>query len=408
MPTVDGRKVDFEEAIGFFRDKLQLPSRRWTDLWEGQHARAFVIAGARHAGLIEDFYTAVRRGLAEGVTVEEFRKDFDAIVKRHGWSYKGGRNWRSRVIFETNVSTAYAAGRWEQIQRLKGARPWLRYVSVLDALTRPEHAAWHGTVLHADHPWWRTHYPPNGWYCRCTVMQLSDEDLEEFGYKVSGQAPDLDWEDRIVNTDDGPVTLRVPKGIDTGWSYNVGEAAFGRGADLLAQERHGGWDDLFAPGGNKPARPGPLATVPSSVRLGRRAGNEAALRQALRDVLGAEARIFEDPAGVSVEVNQSLVDHILAAGKQDEGREAYFPLIPELIERPQEIWVGFAQSQVSGRVDARRRYVRRVAIGGGRTVTLVADLDGGRWSGLTFFQRRGGSMNRLRSGLRVYSDAAEG
>ena len=38
--------VPFEEAIGFLRDKIRLPKRRWTDLWEGQHARGFVIAGA--------------------------------------------------------------------------------------------------------------------------------------------------------------------------------------------------------------------------------------------------------------------------------------------------------------------------------------------------------------------------
>ena len=31
--------VPFEEAIAFFRQKLRLPTRAWTDLWQGQHAR---------------------------------------------------------------------------------------------------------------------------------------------------------------------------------------------------------------------------------------------------------------------------------------------------------------------------------------------------------------------------------
>ena len=35
-----------------------------------------------------------------------------------GWA-NGGRNWRTRVIFETNLRTSYAAGRWQQLQRIE-------------------------------------------------------------------------------------------------------------------------------------------------------------------------------------------------------------------------------------------------------------------------------------------------
>ena len=230
MPVIDGEQVPFDEAIAFLRDKVRLPTDRWTDIWQGMHSRAFVVAGARQADLLEDFQRAIQRGLEEGITLETFREDFDRIVARHGWSYRGSRGWRSRVIFETNMRTAYAAGRWEQIQRLKDRRPWLRYMAVLDSRTRPAHRAWHGTILPADHPWWRTHFPPNGWRCRCIAQQLSDEDFERFGYSPSDAAPEIDWQDRTVNTADGQQLVRVPQGIDTGWAYNVGEA--GWAADL--------------------------------------------------------------------------------------------------------------------------------------------------------------------------------
>ena len=49
----------------------------------------------------------------------------------------------------------------------QGQKVNLRYVAVLDARTRPEHRAWHGLILPIDHPLWDTHYPPNGWGCRC-------------------------------------------------------------------------------------------------------------------------------------------------------------------------------------------------------------------------------------------------
>ncbi len=85
-----------------------------------------------------------------------------------------------------------------------------------------------------------------------------------------------------------------------------------------------------------------------------------------------------DPVGNRVSVNQSIVGHILKdAAKRHDGREAYFPFIPETIEKPAEIWVGFSNSEATGRVRVRRRYVRMVGTSKGRTVGLVADLDEG-------------------------------
>src|SRR5690606_34089558 len=94
-----------------------------------------------------------------------------------------------RTIYETNLRMAHAAGRWERIERTAESRPYLRYVAILDGRERDEHRLWHGTVLPWDHPWWQTHMPPNGWGCRCKVMQLSDRDLERYGLQVAKRAP---------------------------------------------------------------------------------------------------------------------------------------------------------------------------------------------------------------------------
>ncbi len=84
------------EAIRFFRQKVNLPTRAWTDLWEGMHARAFVVAGAQQAELLADFRTAVEKAIGEGTTLADFRKDFDRIVASHGWSYRRARSTASR------------------------------------------------------------------------------------------------------------------------------------------------------------------------------------------------------------------------------------------------------------------------------------------------------------------------
>ena len=129
---------------------------------------------------------------------------------------------------------AYAKGRWERIERVAERRPWLRYVAVQDARTRPEHMAWHGTVLPVDHPFWRSHYPPNGWRCRCTVEQLSDHDLELDGFTPSdGPPPGSERTRRWTNKRTGK-TVQVPVGIDPGFGHNVGRIDLGRkAADLL-------------------------------------------------------------------------------------------------------------------------------------------------------------------------------
>jgi len=221
MPDVEAFATDPVEAIDFLRRKLNVPTQRWTDLWQEQHSVAFMVAGAQETALVEDFHKAINRAIAEGRTLADFRKDFDSIVDEHGWNYNGSRNWRSKVIYETNMRTAYAAGRWEQIQRVKKSRPYLRYVAVMDNRTREEHAAWHDTVLPVDDPFWQTHFPPNGWNCRCTVQSLSASDVDRLGLAVS-EAPAVEMVERTVRTADGERAFMVPKGIDPGFAYRPG------------------------------------------------------------------------------------------------------------------------------------------------------------------------------------------
>jgi len=164
-PSAKYMDLPFDEAIEFFRDKINLPTRTWKDLWQGMHARAFVVAGAMKDELLCDLYSAVRKGIERGTTLDEFSKDFDRIIQRYGWNYRGSRGWRTVVIFNTNLSTAYSSGHWKQMtdEHVIRARPYFRYVASSSAEPRVEHMKWYNLVLPADHEFWRTHYPPNGW-----------------------------------------------------------------------------------------------------------------------------------------------------------------------------------------------------------------------------------------------------
>lgn len=395
---VEAFAVNPEEAIAFFRQKLSLPTQTWTDLWQGMHARAFVVAGATKEDLISDFRNAVDKALAEGKSLEWFRGEFDRIVAAHGWDYKGSRNWRSAVIFNTNLRMAYATGKWAQFKRLADRRPYLRYVAVMDKRTRPLHREWHNVVLPFGHPWWQTHFPPNGWNCRCMVQQLSERDVKRLGLRVWDDPPLSPMVIRTIRTPQGLVSIQVPKGIDPGFAYNPGEAAFGRGAEKMALVRHGKFEPLEEVQRtlSLPALPvdPPVAEIGS--RIGR--GDEAGIRAALRAALGGDAWIGADPTGSTVNLTQAIADHWLERATRQDGREAYFPFMPEVITRPAEIWVGFARSSDDGEVKLRRRYIKLIRVKKDTVMGVIADADGRQWSGLTFFHGKTKNLARLRVG----------
>lgn len=397
--------VVFREAIDFLRNKLRLPTRAWTDLWGEQHARAFVVAGATRDALLADFQGALLKSMEEGRPFADFLADFDRIVETHGWSYRGGRTWRARTIFQANLRSAHMAGRWRQIQRTAARRPYLRYVQVQRETKREAHAPWHGLILPIEHPFWRSHFPPNGWYCLCSVQTVSERELRRRGWKVSAEAPAVALRQVTLNTPDGPATVQVPEGIDPGWGHNAGLAAYGYGNQRLALAGHEGrWEPLIAPSQVAEGGAGPLEPqTPRGRVLPRNDGRGA--REILRDVLGGDEATFEDPAGGIVSVGPALADHI---APRPDGRERYLPLLPELIEDPQEIWVGFAVNSGTGQVALRRRYVKLLQLRRDTVLGLVADADNGSFSGLTFFRGQVSGARRLRWGLPVYQLGDEG
>lgn len=63
------------------------------------------------------------------------------------------------------------AARWESFEE-DGDRYNLQYRTQRDTHVRPEHAALDRVTLPMSAPFWQEFYPPNGWNCRCTVVQV--------------------------------------------------------------------------------------------------------------------------------------------------------------------------------------------------------------------------------------------
>lgn len=216
-------RLPFNEQIAFFRAKLGnlVPTQRWDDMLRQSHDRGFMVAGAMQADLLADLAEAVDRGIAQGTTLDEFERDFEAIVARHGWTgwtgegNKKGRAWRMRTIFMTNVRTSYAAGRFAQLTAA-GFAFWV-YRHGGSQEPRPEHVSWDGVALPPEHPFWETHYPPSDWGCSCSVAGArTASGVRRLGGDPGKTLPG-NW--KAIDPATG-----APIGIGKGWDYAPGRS----------------------------------------------------------------------------------------------------------------------------------------------------------------------------------------
>lgn len=214
----------------------------WADAWQQDHATMFTVAKSAGFDILKDVSDALEKALKEGQTPRDFARKLRPTLEAKGWWGKKlvedpldgeikpaqlGSARRLQTIFDTNMRVSYAAGHWAGFERNRRARPYLRYVALLDDRTRPAHRARHNLVLPIDHPYWDMWAPPCGWNCRCTLQSLSERDIERL--KAEGEDlrfdPPQDTFRDYVNKRTGEV-VSVPDGIDPGWAYNPGRAGY--------------------------------------------------------------------------------------------------------------------------------------------------------------------------------------
>lgn len=255
MPDLDlqyALRLPPEKAIAYLEAKGFAFSWDWYDVWQGAHSKAFTVAKVMRVDILKDIRTAVETALSEGQTFAEFRKGLEPTLKAKGWWGKitlgdgaGGVDmvqlgspWRLRTIYRTNLQTAYQAGRWQAQQEGKEERPYLQFVAVLDASTRPSHAALHGKVFPIDDPIWDTFYPPLDWGCRCRVRALSADNVAQRKLTIESGEGRVEMVDRLVSRGTGElrpaaqirVNDRTGKQVAVttgpGWAYNPGKQEF--------------------------------------------------------------------------------------------------------------------------------------------------------------------------------------
>lgn len=238
-----------DSIAAFIARGLLKPSFRWQDVWQAEHARAFAVAGVMRLDILRLIRDQVDVAVREGTAFADFRDKLRAQLVGRGWwgnieitDPSTGELRKTRfndarlnLIFDVNVRQSHAAGRWARAQRSR--MPLLIYRTMRDERVRMTHRPWHGVALPKDHPWWDTHYPPNGWRCRCLaypIDQAGVDALRQAGQTILDEPPPTTWVE-FENKSSGAVE-RVPRGIDPGFAYNPGKVHVQQGVDRQARE----------------------------------------------------------------------------------------------------------------------------------------------------------------------------
>ena len=207
----------YKEAVDYFKQKINLPTKRWNDLEGAMHTRAFTVAGAMRADILLDFRNAVDKAIEKGESLQDFRNRFYQIASKWRESDpsfdekmekpKYGA-WRSKVIYQTNMLTAAAAAQERQAREMPEVFTHAKYICMMMLTSREQHKAWNGTVLPVNDPWWEKHSPPNGFGCMCEKEFISKYEMKA-GLEKETKAP---------------TPANDTTNIGENWDYSIGDA----------------------------------------------------------------------------------------------------------------------------------------------------------------------------------------
>lgn len=364
-----------EQALAYLRQRNQITQTwSWADLRADEHAHQFTISRLASVDLLQQLRGLIVSSVDGQLSRTDFLRDAKAALAAKGWwgdittiDAATGREVtttfnpsRLKMIYDVNVRQAHAVAQWQRIEDSRESHPYLRYITKDDLRVREQHRSWHDLTLPVGHPFWRTHFPPNGYRCRCRVTQVSQHDYDmgttPTGAPMRKVAPALqerDW----INPRTGEIQ-RVPLGIDPGFANNPGMAR-ARALRQLVQEKVAALDGPLAkaaqsiglqgpviakalPGQSTwktlgmpdlralPAAPAP-ALLPAADTL-----NEAV--QTLRSALGIEpggSISVDTPAG-TVAIRDASLAHVVE--KRLDRRERYAAMVLPTLTEPTEVW----------------------------------------------------------------------
>ncbi len=240
-----------KEALDYIKNKNLKVGFSYKDVWNEEHATAFTVAKAMQIDVLSDLKKAVEKAIEDGQSFETFKKNIKPTLQQKGWWGKKkmtdpltgevidaqlGSDRRLKTIYNVNLRSAYQKGQYDRTMA-SDLHPYLIYRVGNSVKHRDQHLAWNGLILPKDDPFWDSHFPPNGYGCKCYTRAVSEarkKKYENEGIKIpptvdgSGGGilkiktkPPIAEYKQYFNERKGYVE-KIPKGITPGFNWNQG------------------------------------------------------------------------------------------------------------------------------------------------------------------------------------------
>lgn len=136
----------------------------------------YKFSAAKSASMLQEMNSLLYEN-GKLISFDKFRKKLDKLNIAYN------KNWLE-AEYRTARQSGYMAQKWEAIMDNQDLFPNLKYKTQEDDRVRKEHEALNNIIAPINDPFWDKYYPPNGWRCRCDVIQTAEE--------ASDNIPDID------------------------------------------------------------------------------------------------------------------------------------------------------------------------------------------------------------------------
>ncbi len=199
----------YDRAIAIMQARLEFNDEQLTFLEDTYGARASEVVDGIGALTSDEVNQLIAEATELGTPPVKAAQQVRAELARLGLD--PGNPYQLETIFRTQTLTAYNAARWQMLQDpdVQEILWGYEYVTAGDERVRDSHVAMDGTRLPKNAQEWSSLWPPNGWNCRCTTVEIIRGD------PLARKKP---LKDKKIG---GKLVEPKP---DEGWAFNPGEA----------------------------------------------------------------------------------------------------------------------------------------------------------------------------------------